>query len=157
MGGRSPLHAARRAHRVPVLALLEAALGAIILAAGLAVALTSAGSACATEDPSPPPPPPLAPGFAYATLPGTELTFDLTLGGSIDGFAADALEAKLRPELGCMPEWCTLTFPSVVAVLGTRRVCVQGRRPHPTLTTRLDDGASPVPQPWPPTGLRLWL
>ena len=40
---------------------------------------------------------------------------------------------------------------------GTRRVCVQGRRPHPTLTTRLDDGASPVPQPWPPTGLRLWL
>ena len=44
MGGRSPLHAARRAHRVPVLALLEAALGAIILAAGLAVALTSAGS-----------------------------------------------------------------------------------------------------------------
>ena len=42
-------------------------------------------------------------------------------------------------------------------VLGTRRVCVQGRRPHPTLTTRLDDGASPVPQPWPPTGLRLWL
>ena len=50
MGGRSPLLAARRAHRVPVLALLEAALGAIILAAGLAVALTSAGSACATED-----------------------------------------------------------------------------------------------------------
>ena len=42
-------------------------------------------------------------------------------------------------------------------VLGTRRVCVQGRRPHPTLTTRLDDGASPVPQPWPPIGLRLWL
>ena len=42
-------------------------------------------------------------------------------------------------------------------VLGTRRVCVQGRRPHPTLTTRLDDGASPVPQPWPPTGLRLCL
>ena len=90
MGGRSPLLAARRAHHVPALALLEAALGAIILAAGLAVALTSAGSACATEDPSPPPPPPLAPGFAYATLPGTELTFDLTLGGSIDGFAADA-------------------------------------------------------------------
>ena len=24
-----------------------------------------------------------------------------------------------------------------------RRVCVQGRRPHPTLTTRIDDGASP--------------
>ena len=115
MGGRSPLHAARRAHRVPVLALLEAALGAIILAAGLAVALTSAGSACATEDPSPPPPPPLAPGFAYATLPGTELTFDLTLGGSVDDFDAGQLEAKLRPELGCAPEWCTLTFPSVVA------------------------------------------
>ena len=54
MGGRSPLLAARRAHHVPALALLEAALGAIILAAGLAVALTSAGSACATEDPSPP-------------------------------------------------------------------------------------------------------
>ena len=55
MGGRSPVLAARRAHHVPALALLEAALGAIILAAGLAVALTSAGSACATEDPSPPP------------------------------------------------------------------------------------------------------
>ena len=60
MGGRSPLSSARRAHRVPAIALLEAALGAIILAAGLAVALTSAGSACATEDPSPPPPPPLS-------------------------------------------------------------------------------------------------
>jgi hypothetical protein len=52
MGGRSPLSSARRAHHVPALALLEAALGAIILAAGLAVALTSAGSACATEDPA---------------------------------------------------------------------------------------------------------
>ena len=49
MGGRSPLHAARRAHRVPAIALLEAALGAIILAAGLAVALTSAGSAWASS------------------------------------------------------------------------------------------------------------
>ena len=44
MGGRSPHLAARRAHRIPAIALLEAALGAIILAAGLAVALTSAGS-----------------------------------------------------------------------------------------------------------------
>ena len=50
MGGRSPLSSARRAHHVPALALLEDALGAIILAAGLAVALTSAGSACATEE-----------------------------------------------------------------------------------------------------------